>query len=148
MKLEKEKKENMSTYNDSLSRVRNNIISLKDKIKFKDNALKNINNLFTFSEEEDEKTDNENGDQTGDEKIKKNYSMKIKNRKKLLKFKRSPSFSKLKSRYKNKKTNIFKNIEDGNNNSDSDDFVNIEDLKGYERKRYNSKDSIYLKGNK
>ena len=148
MKLEKEKKENISTYNDSLSRVRNNIISLKDKIKFKDNALKNINNLFTFSEEEDEKTDNENGDQTGDEKIKKNYSMKIKNRKKLLKFKRSPSFSKLKSRYKNKKTNIFKNIEDGNNNSDSDDFVNIEDLKGYERKRYNSKDSIYLKGNK
>ena len=148
IKLENKKNEymnNKSINNDSLSRVRNNIISVKDKIKFKDNVLNKINNLFTLSEEEDDELDennNNNSNENNDEKSenknnnKNNKRNKTKNKKK---FMRSSSFSKLKVRYKTKNDN------DEDNKNSSEDFVNIEELHKYKRKRYNSKDNILLK---
>ena len=156
MKLEKKKKEYMnsnSNYNDSLSRVRNNIISMKDKIKFKDKALNKINNLFTLGEEEEDEEDesfNKNNIENSDDNNinsnknnnnnKTNKSKKTRNKFKNNKFMRSPSFSIIKSRNKNNKNNN----EDNNQNS-QDDFINIENLDTFKRKRYNSKDSIFLK---
>ena len=152
MKLDKRKKEymsNNSNYNDSLSRVRNNIISMKDKIKFKDKALNKINNLFTLGEEEEEEDDsvkNNNIDNSDDNNINSNRykhnskSKKKRNKNKYNKFMRSPSFSVIKSR--NKKS---QNSKDGNNINNSNEFINIEDLDTFKRKRYNSKDSIFLK---
>ena len=152
MKLDKKKKEymsNNSNYNDSLSRVRNNIISMKDKIKFKDKALNKINNLFTLGEEEEEEDDsvkNNNIENSDDNNINSNRykhnskSKKKRNKKKYNKFMRSPSFSVIKSR--NKKS---QNSKDGNNINNSNEFINIEDLDTFKRKRYNSKDSIFLK---
>ena len=152
MKLDKKKKEymsNNSNYNDSLSRVRNNIISMKDKIKFKDKALNKINNLFTLGEEEEEEDDsvkNNNIENSDDNNINSNRykhnskSKKKRNKNKYNKFMRSPSFSVIKSR--NKKS---QNSKDGNNINNSNEFINIEDLDTFKRKRYNSKDSIFLK---
>ena len=152
MKLDKRKKEymsNNSNYNDSLSRVRNNIISMKDKIKFKDKALNKINNLFTLGEEEEEEDDsvkNNNIENSDDNNINSNRykhnskSKKKRNKNKYNKFMRSPSFSVIKSR--NKKS---QNSKDGNNINNSNEFINIEDLDTFKRKRYNSKDSIFLK---
>ena len=152
MKLDKRKKEymsNNSNYNDSLSRVRNNIISMKDKIKFKDKALNKINNLFTLGEEEEEEDDsvkNNNIENSDDNNINSNRykhnskSKKKRNKNKYNKFMRSPSFSVIKSR--NKKC---QNSKDGNNINNSNEFINIEDLDTFKRKRYNSKDSIFLK---
>ena len=154
MKLDKKKKEymsNNSNYNDSLSRVRNNIISMKDKIKFKDKALNKINNLFTLGEEEEEEDDsakNNNIENSDDNNININSnrykhnskSKKKRNKNKYNKFMRSPSFSVIKSR--NKKS---QNLKDGNNINNSNEFINIEDLDTFKRKRYNSKDSIFLK---
>ena len=152
MKLDKRKKEymsNNSNYNDSLSRVRNNIISMKDKIKFKDKALNKINNLFTLGEEEEEEDDsvkNNNMENSDDNNINSNRykhnskSKKKRNKNKYNKFMRSPSFSVIKSR--NKKS---QNSKDGNNINNSNEFINIEDLDTFKRKRYNSKDSIFLK---
>ena len=154
MKLDKRKKEymsNNSNYNDSLSRVRNNIISMKDKIKFKDKALNKINNLFTLGEEEEDEEDesfNKNNIENSDDNNinsnknnnKTNKSKKTRNKFKNNKFMRSPSFSIIKSRNKNNKNNN----EDNNQNS-QDDFINIENLDTFKRKRYNSKDSIFLK---
>ena len=152
MELDKRKKEymsNNSNYNDSLSRVRNNIISMKDKIKFKDKALNKINNLFTLGEEEEEEDDsvkNNNIENSDDNNINSNRykhnskSKKKRNKNKYNKFMRSPSFSVIKSR--NKKS---QNSKDGNNINNSNEFINIEDLDTFKRKRYNSKDSIFLK---
>ena len=153
MKLDKRKKEymsNNSNYNDSLSRVRNNIISMKDKIKFKDKALNKINNLFTLGEEEEDEEDdsvkNNNIENSDDNNINSNRykhnskSKKKRNKNKYNKFMRSPSFSVIKSR--NKKS---QNSKDGNNINNSNEFINIEDLDTFKRKRYNSKDSIFLK---
>ena len=154
MKLDKRKKEymsNNSNYNDSLSRVRNNIISMKDKIKFKDKALNKINNLFTLGEEEEEEDDsvkNNNIENSDDNNININSnrykhnskSKKKRNKNKYNKFMRSPSFSVIKSR--NKKS---QNSKDGNNINNSNEFIDIEDLDTFKRKRYNSKDSIFLK---
>ena len=153
MKKNKRKKEylsNISNYNDSLSRVRNNIISMKDKIKFKDKALNKINNLFTLGEEEEEEEDelaNKNNiENSKDNNINSNgnnhnnKTKKIKNKLKYNKFMRSPSFSIIKSR--NKKS---QNKKDGNNTTNSNDFINIEELDTFNKKRYNSKDSIFLK---
>ena len=156
IQLDNKKKEKTSNYNDSLSRVRNNIISVKNKIKFKDNALNKISNLFTLSEEDEftEENDNQNSDEENNNYQKnRNKSVKninkIKNNKRkhlLKKFMRSPSFSNLKSKNRNnkRKKDIFNNEE--GDKSDSEDFVNIEDLgSSYKRKRYNSKDNIFLK---
>ena len=153
MKKNKRKKEylsNISNYNDSLSRVRNNIISMKDKIKFKDKALNKINNLFTLGEEEEEEEDelaNKNNiENSKDNNINSNGNnhnnkiKKTKNKLKYNKFMRSPSFSIIKSR--NKKS---QNKRDGNNTTNSNDFINIEELDTFNKKRYNSKDSIFLK---
>ena len=159
----RKEKQNMSNYNDSLSRVRNNIISIKDKIKFKDNTLNKINNLFNLSEEEkeDDELDDENNDKNseddnnvqnkGNEKINNNKNNKMRNIKKkqmLRKFMRSPSFSILKSKTNHNKgeKNNLNNEENEINKTDSDDFVNIEEVESkYKRKRYNSKDNILLK---
>ena len=157
----RKEKENMSNYNDSLSRVRNNIISVKDKIKFKDNTLNKINNLFNLSEEEkeDDELDDENNDKNseddnnvqnkGNKKINNNNKMRnIKKKQMLRKFMRSPSFSILKSKTNHNKgeKNNLNNEENEINKTDSDDFVNIEEVESkYKRKRYNSKDNILLK---
>ena len=153
MKKNKRKKEylsNISNYNDSLSRVRNNIISMKNKIKFKDKALNKINNLFTLGEEEEEEEDelaNKNNiENSKDNNINSNGNnhnnkiKKTKNKLKYNKFMRSPSFSIIKSR--NKKS---QNKKAGNNTTNSNEFINIEELDTFNKKRYNSKDNLFLK---
>ena len=64
-----------SNYNDSLSRIRDDIISLKDKKKFKDNALNRINDCFNLSEndiiEENENENDNSNDENKDRKGKK-----------------------------------------------------------------------------
>ena len=160
LKLDNKRKENINRYNDSLSGVRNNIIYGKDKIKFKDNTLNKLNNLFNLSEEEEDKEfvdenndqnseEDDNAQNNGNKKINNNNKMRNTKKKQMFKkFMRYPSFSILKSRYKNNKgkENNFNNEENEFNNSDSDGFVNIEELESkYKRKRYNSKDNLFLK---
>ena len=153
-KSKNKEKENISNYNDSLSRVRNNIISIKDKIKFRNNDLIKLNKLFTLSEEEDEEEEeqlsNSNKNKEGNNNIKNNSinkKRKEKRKQMIKKFMRSPSFSVLKT-YNKKNKNNFLNIlkKDRNENgSEEDDFVNIEDLgASFKRKRFNSKDNIFL----
>ena len=154
MKMDKKLKEreNNSNYNDSLSKVRNNIINIKDKIKFKDNTLNKINNLFTLNEEESEEDfEEKDGNDNSEDDI--NNGSKINDKNKLKKkrknnFKRFPSFSKLSSKSHKKKNNILNAIIDNNSNkTDSEDtFLNIDELNNiYKRKRYYSKDNIFLK---
>ncbi len=134
-----------SNYNDSLSRIRDDIISLKDKKKFKDNALNRINDCFNLSEndiiEENENENDNSNDENKDRKGKKLMKKK--------KIQRSASFSDLKSIKSKKKKKIGEGkegIED--DNSASSDFVCYEDLNAYKRKRYNSADNMHLKGKK
>ena len=163
MKLDNKRKENISNYNDSLSRVRNNIISVKEKIKFKDKTLNKINNLFTLSEEEEEEFAYGNNNQNTEEdqndagkignKISNNNNniRIVKKKQKLKKFMRSPSFSNLKSykiNNKRKKNNI-NNEEDEFDKTGSEDFVNIEELETkFKRKRFYSRDNILFKEKK
>ena len=145
MDIQKKEKENISNYNDALSRVRNNIINVKDKIKFKDNTLNKICNLFTLNEEESEEETEKNY-----EKDDKNKNVNSKNKKKQKQKNkiiiRSPSFSKLRSKRRKYKNNLINAIDDNNNNNSKESFINIEDLDNiYKRRRYNSKDNILLK---
>ena len=139
-KNKNKKKEYDSNYNDSLSRVRKNIISLKDKMRFKDNILNKLHNCFNLSENEIiEETENENNSENNQGGKKNKKSQKKKN------YERSSSFSNLTSR-KNKKKN--KNGGEDGENENNSDFIDYEDLKENKIQRYNSADNKLLKGNK
>ena len=139
-KNKNKKKEYDSNYNDSLSRVRKNIISLKDKMRFKDNVLNKLHNCFNLSENEIiEETENENNSENNQGGKKNKKSQKKKN------YERSSSFSNLTSR-KNKKKN--KNGGEDGENENNSDFIDYEDLKENKIQRYNSADNKLLKGNK
>ena len=137
-------KEYYSKYNDSLSRVRKNIISLKDKMQFKDKVLNKLHNCFNLSDNEIiEESENENNNSENNEGGNRNK----KNIKKKKKFERASSYSNLNSR-KNKKKG--KNVDGGENDNNTDlensDFIDYEDLKGNQIQRYNSVDNKLLKG--
>ena len=136
----KKRKENDNNYNNSLSRVRKNIISLKDKMKFKDKALNKLSSYFNLSEDDIiEETEKENNTETIENEKGNNKNKNLRKKKKI---KRSSSYSNFKINKNKNKTNGING--EGGEIEDSDEFVDYEDLNVNKRERYNSVDNNLL----